>query len=210
MGPPLWACDFGRRLCVPPDLVVRKGGLCAAPAWLTFNVGQKKMNSKLLYDFGRCVLEAQVVEFYLSILFLLERDKRTPRPKEIDAFVASLVALRSDCCISVLGTKLRGLGVPSTVLADLPQVVKRRNHLAHRIVHDAGFLRALGSPSDSHSFDDDLRLFTTCRDRIEEHFFARAVALNVPVLRSPTSSVEQICGFADRVLDGIQRKRKEK
>ena len=168
------------------------------------------MNPRLLHDFGRCVLEAQVVEFWLSFLFLLERDKQAPRPQDIDAFIESFVEVRANCYILTLEAKLRGLGVPSDVLFDLDRVSKRRNHLAHRIVHDGGFLRALGAPSDGYTFDDDLRLFTTCRDRLEKHFFARAAALNVSVSRSSTSSVDQICGFADRVLDGIQKRRKEK
>jgi len=172
--------------------------------------GQRQMNPKLLHDFGRCVLEAQVVEYWLSVLFLLERDKQVPRPQDIDAFIESLVAVRADCYISTLEGKLRGLGVPIDVLVDLDRVSKRRNHLAHRIVHDSGFLRALGDPSDGYTFDDDLRLFTGCRDRLEKHFHIRAAALNISVSRSPISSVDQICGFADRVLDGIQKRRKEK
>jgi hypothetical protein len=83
------------------------------------------MNSKLLHDLGRCVLEAQVVEYWLSVLFLLERDRQAPDSRDLDAFIESLVAVRADCYISTLEGKLRGLGVPVGVLVDIDRAAKR-------------------------------------------------------------------------------------
>jgi hypothetical protein len=162
------------------------------------------MNPKLLHDVGQCVVIAQYIEYWLSVILMLERDKKAHGEMEVCEFIDSLAKIRADCYISTLESKLRAAGVPSAVLTDLPDVSKRRNHIAHRLVHDASFLRALRDPAIQSALDDDLRLFVRCANRLEEYFRSRAKTLSVPVFDTRVASDEQIFDFADRVRKGIE------
>ncbi len=168
------------------------------------------MNEKLFRDVGECVLLTQYIEFWLSVILMLERDKKAHGEKDVYAFMDTLADIRSSSYISTLEKQLRDIGVPDDVLTDLPDVSKRRNHIAHRLVHDPSFLRALGDPTAKAVFDADLRLFALCGNRLEQYFRARAKALGVPVIESRVAADEQIFAFGEGVLSRIQSRRDKK
>jgi len=168
------------------------------------------MNPKLLHDVGQSVVITQYIEYWLSVILMLERDKKAHGGKDVYEFMDSLAEIRADCYISTFETKLRAAGVPDDVLGDLPAVSKRRNHIAHRLVHDASFLRALHDPAIQSPIEDDLKLFARCADRLERYFRSRAKALGVPIVEAPVSYDEQIFQFADGVLSRIENIRGKK
>jgi hypothetical protein len=168
------------------------------------------MNSKLLRDLGECVLQAQVLELFLSILLQLETEGIQSTANDLGRFADRLATIRADCYISTLARELKELKVPESVLVDIDRAAARRNHLVHRIIHDSGFLRALDGTSPYEDLHSDLQLFQICSERVAKYFAKRSAALGIPISAQPVSSLDQICGLADALLNGIQHRRGRK
>ena len=161
------------------------------------------MNSRLMHDLGHCIFIAQNLEFALSSLLMLERDKH----KSFDEFdqdtAESLSELRANWPITRLYSDLIKLGVDSALLEGVLEVGERRNHLVHKLTHDKDFI----FDSENFSLSADVELFSDTLVRVHSHLVKRAVQLGRYNAQAPISSIEKMGGLADRTLALIKTKR---